>query len=227
RIDLARVEQPRAERREPVDALGAHVAAAVGVAQVVHGEVVGGRHPGHVIPGRGAVDPAGPAADDQRHLTLEGQQRASRRPGHWIIAGRQRGRRLEEVRRPGRYRAALERAAPVAHVNRDDLRGRGIQHYGAPQTSSAVSTTRRSLAICSSRDSELPSSVEEKPHCGDRHSWSMSTNLLASSIRRLMSSLTSSSPFLLVTKPRTTYLPFGTKRSGAKPPERSSSNSMK
>ena len=55
----------------------------------------------------------------------------------------------------------------------------------------------------------------------------MSTNLLASSIRRLMSSLASSSPFLLVTKPRTTYLPFGTNRSGANPPERSSSNSMK
>jgi len=41
----------------------------------------------------------------------------------------------------------------------------------------------------------LPSRVEEKPHCGDRHSWSMPANLLASSIRRLMSSFASSCPF--------------------------------
>ena len=39
-----------------------------------------------------------------------------------------------------------------------------------PQTSAAVSTTSRSLARCSSAVSLLPSTVEEKPHCGDRHS---------------------------------------------------------
>jgi inner membrane transporter RhtA len=39
-----------------------------------------------------------------------------------------------------------------------------------PQTSCAVSTTRRSFAICCSSVSTLPSCVEEKPHCGDRHS---------------------------------------------------------
>ena len=33
----------------------------------------------------------------------------------------------EEVRGPGRYGAALERPAPVAHVNRDDLGRRGFQ----------------------------------------------------------------------------------------------------
>ena len=44
--------------------------------------------------------------------------------------------------------------------------------------------------------------VEEKPHCGDRHSWSMSTNRAASSIRRFSWSLLSSSPRLVVTSKR-------------------------
>ena len=39
-----------------------------------------------------------------------------------------------------------------------------------PQTSCAVSTTRRSFAICCSSVSTLPSCVDEKPHCGDRQS---------------------------------------------------------
>ena len=39
-----------------------------------------------------------------------------------------------------------------------------------PQTSCAVSTIRRSLATCSSCVSALPSTVEEKPHCGERQS---------------------------------------------------------
>ena len=127
-IDLAGVEQPRPERRQPVDALGADVAPAVGVTQVVHGEVVGGRHPGDMAPGGVAVHPAGPAADHERYLALEGEQPASGRPGHGIIAGGQGRRRLEEVGGPGRYGAALERPAPVAHMNRDDLRRRCAQH---------------------------------------------------------------------------------------------------
>jgi hypothetical protein len=39
-----------------------------------------------------------------------------------------------------------------------------------PHTSSAVSTTRRSLAACCSRVRALPSTVEEKPHWGERQS---------------------------------------------------------
>jgi hypothetical protein len=41
---------------------------------------------------------------------------------------------------------------------------------GQPQMSSAVSTTRRSLATSSSKVRLLPSTVEEKPHWGDRQS---------------------------------------------------------
>ena len=50
-------------------------------------------------------------------------------------------------------------------------------------------TIMRSFAHCSSSASTLPSSVEAKPHCGDRQSWSSATYLVASSMRRLMSSL--------------------------------------
>jgi hypothetical protein len=50
---------------------------------------------------------------------------------------------------------------------------------------------------------------------------------LASSIRRLRSSLDSRSSRLVVTRPRTTVLPSGTKRKGSKVPERASSYSRK
>ena len=97
-----------------------------------------------------------------------------------------------------------------------------------PQTDFAVSTIRRSLShCCSSRERRCPRTVEEKPHCGERQSWSTSTYRPASSMRRSRSSRVSSSPRLVVTRPRTTYLPLGTKRSGSKPPERASSHSMK
>src|SRR5699024_6127561 len=96
-----------------------------------------------------------------------------------------------------------------------------------PQTSWAVSTTSSSFFHCWSWVRALPSTVEEKPHCGERHSCSSGTNLPASSMRRFKSSLVSSSPVLVVTSPSTTCFPAGTNRSGSNPPERASSNSMK
>src|SRR5262245_22251148 len=111
------------------------------------------------------------------------------------------------------------------------LRGRWHPRLGVnqahPHTSSATSTTRRSLAHCSSSERILPSSVEAKPHCGERQSWSSAMNFAASSMRRLSSSLLSSAPLLEVTRPSTTILPLGTKRSGSKPPARALSYSMK
>src|SRR5580692_11183447 len=73
-------------------------------------------------------------------------------------------------------------------------------HY-SPHTSRAISAIIRSFAHSSSSASVLPSSVEAKPHCGDRQSWSMSMNFAASSIRRLSSSFFSSVPVLVVTRP--------------------------
>src|SRR5690242_17674978 len=97
-----------------------------------------------------------------------------------------------------------------------------------PHTSSASSTIIRSLAHCWSSESTLPSSVDAKPHCGDRQSWSSATYLVASSMRRLMSSLASSRPLLEVTRPSTSCaLPLGKCRNGSKPPARSESYSRK
>src|SRR5207247_9884045 len=96
------------------------------------------------------------------------------------------------------------------------------------QISRAVTTTRRSLAISSSRVNALPSTVDEKPQCGERQSCSSGTYFAASSIRRFSSSLLSSVARLLVTRPKTTLLlPLGTKHRGSNPPERASSYSKK
>src|SRR5258707_12353346 len=101
----------------------------------------------------------------------------------------------------------------------------GPLHY-RPHTSSANSTTILSFAHCSSSARMLPSSVEAKPHCGDRQSWSSEMYFDAWSMRRLSSSLDSSVPDFEVTRPSTTVLFFGTKRSGSNPPARSEADSM-
>ena len=126
-LDAPGIDQPRADRGEAVDALGPHVGAAVGVAQVIDAEVVGGRDLVYVIPPVSRADVAGAAADDQRHLALEGQQFAAGRAGYRIAAFGQRGGGLEEIGRPGRHRAAFCRAAAVADVHRDDLAGNAFQ----------------------------------------------------------------------------------------------------
>jgi hypothetical protein len=91
RVDRAGVEQGRAERGEPVDALGPDVGPLVGVAQVVDAEVVGGGHPAHVRPRVGRADPDRPGPDHQRDLALEREQLAPGRPPHRLAVGRQRG----------------------------------------------------------------------------------------------------------------------------------------
>ena len=126
-VDVARVDQPRAERGEAVDPFGPHVGAPVGVPEVVDAEVVRGGDPGHVVPAVSPADPAGPAPDDQRHLALEGEQFAAGRAGNRVAAFGQRGGRLEEIGRPGRRRATFGRTAAVTDVHRDDLAGNAFQ----------------------------------------------------------------------------------------------------
>src|SRR4051794_23563846 len=99
--------------------------------------------------------------------------------------------------------------------------------YACPHTSRAVSTTRRSLAISPVTSMVLPPMPLEKPHCGLSASCSSGACLDASSTRRLSSSLDSSLPLLVVTKPSTAILPLGRKRSGSKPPARVLSYSRK
>src|SRR5436190_12941827 len=78
------------------------------------------------------------------------------------------------------------------------------------QTSFATSTIMRSLAHCWSSLNRLPSSVEAKPHCGERQSWSSATYFVASSMRRLISSFFSNEPSFEDTRPSTIcLLPLG------------------
>src|SRR5262245_24994705 len=100
-----------------------------------------------------------------------------------------------------------------------------IDHF---HTSFERSTIIFSFAHCCSSLRILPSSVEAKPHWGERQSWSRGAYLAASSSRRLRSSFFSRVPLLEVTRPTTTrFLPLGRKRSGSSPPARSLSYSRK
>ncbi|SRR5216683_402055 len=76
RVYGPRVKQPGAERSEAVDSLGPDVGSAVGMAEVVHAEVVGRGDPGHMLPGTPALDAAAPAAEDKGNLAFEGEQLA-------------------------------------------------------------------------------------------------------------------------------------------------------
>jgi hypothetical protein len=72
----------------------------------------------------------------------------------------------------GLRRAALTSIARSTLVQLDQLEPpRGMEE---PQTSSATSTISRSFAISWSTERSFPSNVDEKPHCGDRQSCSMS-----------------------------------------------------
>jgi putative tricarboxylic transport membrane protein len=100
-----------------------------------------------------------------------------------------------------------------------------ITDYWLPHTSRVTSTISRSLAISSSMVMVLPPIPLEKPHCGLSASCSSGTNLAASSMRRLRSSLLSSLRSLVVMIPSTAILPLGMNRSGSKPPARALSYS--
>src|SRR6185437_4137451 len=95
----------------------------------------------------------------------------------------------------GPKQASLERAAQYLRLQ------------ASPHTSRATSTMRVSFAVCSSCVRGLPRSPLEKPHWGLSASCSRGQNFAAASIRRLISSLDSSAPDLLVTSPSTTRLP--------------------
>src|SRR5699024_4434795 len=97
--------------------------------------------------------------------------------------------------------------------------------HQSPQTSSATSFTKRSLSHCSFSVKLLPSSVEANPHCGLTHNLSLSMYFAASSIRALISSLSSSSGNLDENNPSTTCLSPLTFDNDSKPPARSVSNS--
>src|SRR6201991_77989 len=116
---------------------------------------------------------------------------------------------------------------PLFLHDRTTLAEAATRGYACPHTSRAVSTTRRSLAISPATSMVLPPMPLEKPHCGLSASCSSGACFDASSIRRLSSSLDSSLPLLVVTRPSTAVLPLGRKRSGSNPPARVLSYSRK
>src|SRR5262245_10845333 len=180
----------------------------------------------------------------QQRLLAVRRQRASQRHGE-----------ADLDRLPGR-RLGLCRRQEHGHRGRGEERGHGASPFQSckhaflqladvltgilgdpfpirlcshrPHTWPATSMIIRSFAHCSSSARILPSSVEAKPHCGERQNCSIGANFPASSMRRLMSSLFSSVPLLDVTRPSTTtLLPLGKNRSGSNPPARSVSYSRK
>jgi len=99
-------------------------------------------------------------------------------------------------------------------------------HQALPQTSWRFRSPGQLGALGFHRD-VIAMYRAGKPHCGDKHSWSSGTYFAASSMRRLRSLLDSMAPNFVVTRPSTTILPLGRKRSGRKSPLRSSSYSRK
>ena len=160
------------------------------------------RHGGGERPGR-RVDGV---ADQERGLGHQARRPRRRRPGR-------RRRRSTRAPRSVAYRAnspgpqPRSSSAPVP-ARSSTAACSGAAHPGpatprAPASCGltstrppATSTISRSFAHCSSAVSALPSTVEEKPHCGDRHSCSSGTYFAASSMRRLSVSASSSSPGL-------------------------------
>src|SRR2546430_9145153 len=112
-------------------------------------------------------------------------------------------------------RRAERRAHPVQPVTApreaqvEDAGVRNRSGYLSPHTSRATSMQSLSFAFSCSTVRLLPWCVLEKPHCGDRHRFSIGTNLDAASMRRLSRSLASSCGTLELTRPSTTRLPFG------------------
>ncbi len=123
RVDLVRWNQGGADRGEAVAALRPHVGALVGPAQVVHAEVVTGRHGCNRRPRRIRMHASRARADDQGDLALEGEQLASVGPLDRLAARTERRRRLQEVAGRLRCATALGGAARIVEVHGDDLAG--------------------------------------------------------------------------------------------------------
>src|SRR5262249_61175890 len=126
---------------------------------VVHAARVRGRDPGHVLPAARGAAPPGAAADDQRHLALEGEQFTAWRPGDRVPAPGDRRGGLEEVGRPGGHRATFGRTAAVTKVHPDDLAGNVFQgSHGAKiiYDRSRAGRTHRAGPAAGTRESPLP-----------------------------------------------------------------------
>ena len=137
------------DRAEPVLALHAQHRAAVGVAEVVHAEVVRRRVPGDVVERVLDRHALHPPADHHGDLALVVQVPAAARAHDLVAVSRERRRRLQEVRRIGRrLRRVLLDPARVAQVDGDDL--------GRREVDRARHSTRRPPSPCSRTRTRSP-----------------------------------------------------------------------
>jgi hypothetical protein len=132
-----------------------------GEAESGHGGIAGWTWAPLPKPLLASLLPRGQAWEMSRYQAYQ-----ARLAGHTI--GATFGRAVEFLRQAAEKASCLTDSAEVT-----SLPG-GLAHLpggrAQPHTSAAVSTTSLSLARCSSAVSLFPSTVEEKPHCGDRHS---------------------------------------------------------
>ena len=111
------------EREEAVVALDAQHRAAVGVAEVVHADVVRARVAADVVEHLVDRHALHPRPHDHRELALVVEELRALRHPHRLPVAVQRRRRLHEVRRLRRRpRGVLAEAAPVGQVDGEDLR---------------------------------------------------------------------------------------------------------
>src|SRR5205809_3682369 len=164
----------------------------------------------------------------ERKLTTSGA------PGQ----GARRVRACRENRDPSREIFPIEDARFARQVNvvpeplpvtYCGLRAFRFPQRAVPHTSIATSTTRSNFRRCTSSEIGFPRNVLAKPHWGLRHRFSSGTIFAAASMRRFSASFDSSSGTFVLSSPSTILLRecLGKKRSGSKPPERSSSYSRK
>jgi hypothetical protein len=131
-VELRRRHELGSEREEPVLPLDPQHRAAVGVAEVVHPDVVGARVAGYMVEHLVNRHALHSPTDDDRELALVVEEAcALRHPDRSTVAVECR-RRLHEVRRLGRCSGGvLLDARAVREVDREDLRRLGrreVQH---------------------------------------------------------------------------------------------------
>ena len=152
-----------AEREEAVLSLDPQHRAAVGVAEVVHPDVVRARVAGDVVEHLVDRDALHPPADDDRELALVVEEpRALRHPDRAAVAV-QRRRRLDEVRRLGRRPGGvLLDARAVRQVDGEDLRRLGRREIRARRSR----RSRRRRRARSRRRRAGPSAARRRPRRG-------------------------------------------------------------
>src|SRR5207253_10571638 len=158
-----------------------------------------------VVPGEAEGERAG--AQPPRALEHGGEHHAGRavdRERRALVLGDEIGVEARLVGRHGELELVLVDLRRRALRGFDPVENSKAKFFVHPHTLRAISTTRSSLRFWSSSLTRLPTTSEPKPHCGLTANRSSGTYFAASSMRRLSSSIDSSSGTLVLTRPSTT-----------------------